>query len=94
MWSFFACGRIAADTRDPDLHENVAKVAETYVDVADSLMFLFANRKKNPSNLACFLHRLNILESRMNQVILNSQVGEPHLEVDQLLRSPSKRISL
>ena len=94
MWRFFARGRIAADTRDPDLHENVAKVAETHVDVADSLMFLFANRKKNPSNLACFVHRLHILESRMNQVILNSQVGEPHLEVDQPVRSPSKRISL
>ena len=64
----------------PDLHENVAMVAVTYMDVADSLMFLVANSKENPSTLARFLHRLNIFASRMVQVILNSQIGKPYLE--------------
>ena len=71
----------------PDLHENVAMVAVTYMDVADSLMFLFANSKENPSILARFLHRLNILASRMHQVILNSQVGEPYLEDSTVMMS-------
>ena len=57
-------------------HENIAEVTSMYEAVAKSLEYLFTNRKKCQRLGAHLVHWLDILESRMNKIVLNGKVGQ------------------
>ena len=68
-------------------HEKMEKDASMYMAVARSLEDLFANRKRLHQWRVQLMNELNVLESRMNKIVLSGMVGQESLD------SPSLQVS-
>ena len=82
MWTKLRFGEERTSATDKasghanSFHESISKISFAYEGVADALMKVFTNRKKCQQVWVYFVNNVNILASRMNEIILNGHVGQ------------------